>query len=274
MQFHVFRPAAFSRKRISLLAAGMVMSGACALIFLLLFVEPDFFPAATALVGGSALVFLIFLFFYLLTLRQYSLRYFFLGKEYRRQLEEILPHFTAFDGARKKQLLKDCKPSYWVFGQVLQSGDYVNKSLYRDPKETGITLRMVRELLSSCDRKDGWRGFIGVCDSGDFYYQRQNYEGILVNDPLDGYEIRSVLSSFLFSHSFRYLVEWISDACDFTLRDTGISEKYTAELETVKADMDAVFSPVLFTFREELEKIEALLSHSAAEQNPPAGNQT
>lgn len=256
MSFFVYKNSdSGGQKRLRFLAGGTGMFGTFLLIFSSLFLEPEWFAIAAAIEGGDLLIFLTFLFFLHLEQRQYALRYFFLGKEYQAQMAEVLPHFAALDEKRRKELIADCKRSYRVFGRVLQAGNYVNKSLFRKPKELAVLRQMVRELLAACDRGDGWLGFIGACDSGAFACERTNYEGIKISDPLDGWEVKDMLDCSLFSYAFRYLVFCVFDLCSFTVVDTGISEEYTAENQKTKETLRSVYTPVLLTFREELRGV-------------------
>lgn len=262
MRFNVYKERTKrDQRRFSLVAAGMVMFGAFVFIILAMYFEPSLWIETTVILCGDLIVFSLFLFFYIISLKQYSLRFFFLGKEYEKQMAELLPHFASFDDDRKKQLIRDCKCSYRVFGQVLRSWEHINESVYRNEKEADVALQMTKELLCDCDDKSGWLGFINACDGGKFTYERTNCEGVRINDPLDGWEIHSLLSSCLFSRAFGYLALCVYAESDFTACDTMISEEYTAKMNVMKKDLAEVYTPALLTFRDELERVRDKLSN-------------
>ncbi|MCQ2399237.1 MAG: hypothetical protein MJ072_01885 [Clostridia bacterium] len=244
------------------MAGCVVLSGAMLLILSLLFMEPDWWLIAVIAVGSDAIIFAVILFFYVLAVKRYSLKYFKLGEEYERQLAEITPHFVSFDEELKRELIKDAKNTYRIFGTVLKMGDYYDKTLSREREKLAVLKKMVDDLIIAIDDGSGFEGFIACSDSGRYTYRRRGVDDEYIDDELDGWEILSLLRSEPFSNAWKYLVRKVFDLCDFTLKDFHVSEQYSASCVKAREEFAKFYSPALATFRDELVTLSAKFSAS------------
>lgn len=200
----------------------------------------DGFEVAGCIVSGLCLFLcLFFMFMLLIENRYYKLKYYFLGKNFKKQVEESLSKFKNADEEFKKEFVKSRKPIYRSTGKIFYENDGLNLSawLFKDDKNVKNFQNAYSALYNNITNK---KGFVGFC---------KKIEGASFNS---GWEVHSFFENDLTSNELRYLLNQVYILCDFCVSDNGLSENFTKQNNKNIKELDDVYSPILFGFKKEI----------------------
>lgn len=190
------------------------------------------------IIGTLVLIvtFIIFHFFYHLLKNEYKMKYVFQRKKMNNDISFSVEKFKGGDEKFIKDYISFCKKNYKKTGFIgfeIDSTDF----LYKE-ENTAITLKNILEIIiSSINSKGGFLEF---------------FERLRQIKFLDSYEVFRLLQINVISNELKYLMLVVFNLTYFNLNDNGLSKVFTEKNEKLKNDMDSIYSPILFNFKDEI----------------------
>lgn len=167
----------------------------------------------------------------------YQLKYYFCNKKYNQEIVDVLAKFEGAPQSFIEELRHDTKRRYRYAGYLF-SRDSVDR-IYKDKEAKNIISKLYTKLYEAIKSKGG---FV------EFFKEIENLD-------LDSWEINHYLSTSLISDEFDYLLAKVYILTDYTIYDNGLSEEFTKRNNKMIEDLNEIYSPLLFNFKDELENV-------------------
>lgn len=172
----------------------------------------------------------------------YSLKYYFSNKRYEKEIAESLTKFIGAPEWFISEFKRETKRRYRFDGHLFSRD--TNDIIYKDKKAKAIILELYQKLYNSILSKQGFIEFFNEAESMNFEssWMMHNY---MTND--------------LISNELDYLINQVYLKTDYNIYDNGLSKTFTEKNNQIIKDLNEVYSPLLFNFKDEIEAIINLL---------------
>ncbi len=189
---------------------------------------------------ADILCFILFIAFWRLARLKYlgySLKYYFSNKKYN---QEIIKSLAKFEGAPQTFIdkFKNTTKRRYRYAGYLFSRDCLD-AIYKDKKAKETILDLYTKLYN-CILSRG--GFI------EFFKQIENLN-------MDSWEIHNYMLNDLISNELDYLLDEIYCLTDYTVYDNGLSTEFTKRNKQMIEELNEIYSPLLFNFKQEIEQV-------------------
>lgn len=185
-----------------------------------------------------AIVFVVFYKFARAIYKGYNIKYLWLGKKFKKELNEGLKKFNTTDEDFIQEFIKSAKINYKRNGSVFNQ-EYTSSWVYRSDENIPRIKETFKALGDAVESKGGFVEFI-------------NNMNLLGHS---GYDVYSYVSLDILSKELYYLMESVFHYSDFCLIDIGLSDKFEEENNMMKKRLDDVYSKILFEFSDEVKAL-------------------
>jgi len=186
----------------------------------------------------SVVICVVFYYLARLKYRGYKLKYFFSNKKYNEEIEESL---TKFKGAPEwfiSEFKYETKRRYRYAGYLFSRD--TNDLIYKDKTSKDTILSLYQKLYQSIVSK---QGFIEFFDE----IEKMNFES--------SWFIHNYMINDLISNELEYLLDNVYNKTNYTIFDNGLSSTFTERNNQIIKEINEVYSPLLFNFKDEIETI-------------------
>ena len=193
------------------------------------------------LILTSALCFVLSVCLYWLAVlkhRGFQLKYYFSNKRYNEEIEKSLIKFKGAHQTFIDEFKHRTKIRYRYAGYLFSRD--LNDQIYKDKKSKEIIFSIYEKLHNSILSKGGFIEFFKELESLNFESNWLVYN-YMIND--------------LISNELEYLITAVFNLTEFTVYDNELSKEFTERNNQTIEDINEIYSPILFNFKNEIEDV-------------------
>lgn len=180
--------------------------------------------------------------------KDYQLKYFILGKNFKNQLNKSLIKLNTSNKEFLNEFKKIAKQNYHTNGNIFNNSDH---NLYKYNENIKKCYDLYKVLLNAIKTKGG---FVEFCNN----VNTMDYES--------GYEIEYLMTGSLVPKELSYIIKECYYLTDFIISDNKLDEEFTKMNNEKIKTLNEVLSPMLFNFEDELKlailKLEKVVNNS------------
>lgn len=167
----------------------------------------------------------------------FKVKFIFAKKEFNKQLQASLEKFGTTDETFVSEFTKTAKRLFKKTGKIFyeENNDWIFQSeicLAQIPN--------IFQVLSDCIKSK--KGFPELIDKFESF-------------DLDEYEFLAIFETDMVPNELGYLMNQVYTFTSFNLKNTGLSDSYTKEIDEKIKTLNDVYNPMLFRFEKDIENV-------------------
>lgn len=183
--------------------------------------------------------------------RSIKVKFLFLGKDFKKQLENSLAKFQNANEEFVNLFIKNAKYTYRRTGKVISV--WCNDWAFEQVDFTEKALKMYYIIYHAIVSKGG---FFEICDE----FQKSKNEFIVEVDEDICWSVNKYVFNSMASDELKFLFHKAMLLSKFNLTDKGYSLKYTEDIKQIKERLNTMYTPILMVFEDEVKNILKMLS--------------